>query len=129
MVPRSMAVLAAIFSVFLAGTGVASAHANLLRANIKNNQVLHVRQVPGQIVGTFAEVLDPNHSWMAVFEGVADHGLVTEKQHSRVNFQNPHQMTLKLPKLAPDKYYLIWYTHSAADSHYAAGILYFQVVT
>jgi methionine-rich copper-binding protein CopC len=125
---RLLAALAACILALSMGVGAVSAHANLLHSNIKNNQILHVGQVPRQITGTFAEPLDPKQSWMAVFEGVADHGLVTEKQHSVVNYKNPKQMTLKLPKLDPDKYYLIWYTHSAADGHYAAGILYFQVV-
>jgi methionine-rich copper-binding protein CopC len=65
---------------------------------------------------------------MKVFEGQADHGLVTEKQSSVVSYKNPKVMTLQLPKLQPEKYYLIWYTHSAADGHFAAGIVYFQVV-
>lgn len=128
MTVRISAALTALVLALAAGVSPASAHASLQHANIKNNQVLHVSQVPAQITGTFAEPLDPSKSWMAVFEGVADHGLVTEKQHSIVNYKNPHRMSLKLPKLQPDKYYLIWYTHSAADNHYACGILYFQVV-
>lgn len=64
---------------------------------------------------------------MAVFEGAADHGLVNEKTHSVVNFRNPKEMTLTLPRLQPEKYYLIWYTRSAVDGHYAAGIVYFRV--
>lgn len=124
---RLLAAASAALLLTFAGSGIASAHANLIKANIKNNQILKVGHVPTKIVGTFAQDLDPKHSWMAVFEGVADHGLITEKEKSVVNYKSPEHMTLKLPKLAVDKYYLIWYTHSAVDGHYAAGILYFQV--
>jgi methionine-rich copper-binding protein CopC len=115
----------------LAGTGgEVSAHANLVHCSIKNGQIFHLGHVPAQITATFAEDLDPNQtrSWMAVFEGQADHGLVTERQISRVLFQHPDQMILNLPKLIVERYYLIWHTHSEIDGHYAAGIVYFRVV-
>src|SRR5947209_17048057 len=91
---------AALLSLAVAAPG-ALAHANLIRSTIKNNQVLKAGHTPKQVVGTFAEELDPkaSSSWMKVFEGEADHGLVTEKRHSTVNFKNPKQMTLPLPKL------------------------------
>jgi methionine-rich copper-binding protein CopC len=113
----------------MGSVGSVSAHANLVRCSIKNNQVFRAGHTPSQITAFFAEELDPKpaRTWMAVFEGQADHGLVTEKQHSVVNFKNPNEMTLKLPKLGKEKYYLIWYTHSALDNHDAAGIVYFQV--
>jgi methionine-rich copper-binding protein CopC len=115
--------------VFSVGAPRAFAHANLTHATIKNNQVFRAGHTPKQVVGTFAERLDPNptKTWMKVFEGEADHGLVTEKQHSTVNFRNPKQMILPLPRMGKGKYYLIWYTHSAEDGHFAAGIVYFSV--
>jgi methionine-rich copper-binding protein CopC len=122
-----LALALALVSVLLA-VGFASAHANLISANIKNHEVFRYGHTPHQIVAKFAQELDPAKSWMAVFEGVADHGLVTEHQHSKVSFKNPKVMTLTLPKLQPDKYYLIWYTHSLEDGHYAAGVVYFSVV-
>lgn len=127
MVRHIVAIAIAVFALLSTSLGSASAHANLLSANIKNNQVLRFGHTPKAIKATFAEELDPKKSWMAVFEGVADHGLVTEKQHSVVDFNHPKHMSLTLPKLAKDKYYLIWYTHSTTDNHYAAGILYFSV--
>ncbi|MBV9281188.1 MAG: copper resistance protein CopC [Chloroflexi bacterium] len=122
--------VAALCAVLLLGVtaGAVSAHASLQTCSIKNNQVFHAVGAPHMVTATFAEPLDPKFSWMKVFEGQADHGLVTEKQNSVVSFKNPKVMTLKLPKLQPEKYYLIWYTHSAADGHFAAGIVYFQVV-
>ncbi|MGH2441746.1 MAG: copper resistance protein CopC [Chloroflexota bacterium] len=109
------------------GPGHALAHANLLHSNIKNNEILRAGHTPKLITARFAEQLDPGKSWMAVFEGVADHGLVTERTRSKVLFQHPTRMILKLPKLRKERYYLIWYTKSAIDGHYAAGIVYFQV--
>ncbi len=106
----------------------ALAHASLTTANIKNGEVFHVKTAPKTLTAYFAESLDPNKSWVNVFEGVADHGLINEKTHSIVNYKNPKEMTLKLPALAPDKYYFVWYTHSAEDGHYACGIVYFSVV-
>ena len=111
-----------------ASTGSALAHASLTRANIKNGAVYHVKNAPKVLQAFFAENLDPKKSWVNVFEGVADHGLVNEKTKSVVNFKNPKEMTLQLPKLIPDKYYFVWYTHSEDDGHYAAGVVYFSVV-
>lgn len=126
MAKHTMAAVVAALILVGASSGVVSAHANLLHSNIKNNEVFSVGHTPKMVTAFFAEDLE-SPSWMAIFEGVADHGLVTEKQHSHVNFKNPKEMILPLPSLAKDKYYLIWYTHSADDGHYAAGILYFQV--
>jgi methionine-rich copper-binding protein CopC len=111
-----------------ATAGSALAHASLAHANIKNGAVFHVKTAPKTLQAFFAENLDPKQSWVNVFEGVADHGLVNEKTKSVVNFKNPKEMTLRLPTLQPDKYYFIWYTHSEDDGHYAAGIVYFTVV-
>lgn len=131
MKTRAAASLAALILLLAASSGLASAHANWLHGTIKNNQVFRYGHTPKVIKGFFAENLDPNknHSWMAIFEGVADHGLVTEKDHSVVNYKNPKEMilTLKHTKLRRDKYYLMWYTRSAADGHYAAGIINFTV--
>ena len=122
-------VVAFMAAVLLLGTSVsgALAHANLLRSNIKNYQVFRLGHAPRMITAFFAEELDPKPSWMAVFEGEADHGLVNERQHSVVNFKNPKEMTLRLPKLDRGKFYLIWYTRSTEDNHYAAGVIYFSV--
>jgi methionine-rich copper-binding protein CopC len=123
-----LAASAAVLLLLFTTTGLASAHASLIRANIKNNAVFHRGHTPTTLQAFFAESLDPKQSWINVFEGVADHGLVNEKTRSVVNFRNPKEMTLKLPTLQPEKYYFIWYTHSAEDEHYAAGIVYFRVV-
>jgi methionine-rich copper-binding protein CopC len=117
----------ALLLAFVSTSG-ALAHASLTHANIKNGAVYHVKSVPKTLQAFFAETLDPKASWINVFEGVGDHGLVNEKTKSVVNFKNPKEMILRLPKLQPDKYYFVWYTHSEDDDHYAAGIVYFRVI-
>jgi methionine-rich copper-binding protein CopC len=109
-------------------TSRAFAHASLSHANIKNGAVFSVNAAPKVLQTYFAENLDPNLSWVNVFEGVADHGLVNEKTKSAVNFKNPKEMTLQLPRLRPGSYYFVWYTHSEDDGHYAAGVVYFRIV-
>jgi methionine-rich copper-binding protein CopC len=122
-----IACLLALLFAF-ASTGDALAHASLTRANIKNGEIFHVKSAPKTLQAFFAETLDPKASWINVFEGVGDHGLVNEKTKSIVNFRNPKEMILRLPKLQPDKYYFVWYTHSEDDGHYAAGVVYFGVI-
>lgn len=127
---KSRILVASLLALLLgfASTGGALAHASLSRSNIKNGAVYHVKTAPKVLQAFFAENLDPKQSWVNVFEGVADHGLVNEKTKSVVNFRNPKEMTLRLPRLQPDKYYFVWYTHSEDDGHYAAGVVYFSVV-
>jgi methionine-rich copper-binding protein CopC len=125
-------VLGMVAAVALFGTTTsgALAHAGLVHCSITNNQVFRYGHTPSKITAFFAEELNPapSKTWMAVFEGQADHGLVTENQHSTVPYRNPREMTLPLPrKLGREKYYLIWYTRSAIDDHTAAGIVYFRV--
>jgi methionine-rich copper-binding protein CopC len=128
MAKRFAVAIAAACIVLLSGTGGVSAHASLTRCSIKNNEVFRVGHTPKQVTAYFAEPLDPNKSWIAIFEGQADHGLVTEKHHSQVSFKNPQEMTLRISeKLGKEKYYLMWYTRSAKDGHFAAGIVYFRV--
>lgn len=124
---RLVAAIAAVLLLTIFGSGSASAHAGLVRSSIKNNAVFRLGHAPHTVQAFFAEDLDPKTSWIAVFEGRADHGLVTEKEHSIVNYKNPKEMTLQLPRLGKERYYLIWYTHSTEDGHFAAGIVYFQV--
>ncbi|HLJ67576.1 MAG TPA: copper resistance protein CopC [Chloroflexota bacterium] len=124
---RVLAALAAVTMLALATTGSALAHASLTHANIKNGQTFKVGHTPRVLEAFFAENLDPRTSWINVFEGIADHGLVNEKTRSKLNFRNPRELVLQLPKLAADRYYFIWYTHSAEDGHFAAGIVYFTV--
>ena len=128
MKARILTACSLVLLLAFASTGGALAHASLIRANIKNGAVYHVKTAPKMLQAFFAENLDPKQSWVNVFEGVADHGLVNEKTKSVVNFKDPKELTLQLPTLRPDKYYFMWYTHSEDDGHFAAGIVYFSVV-
>jgi methionine-rich copper-binding protein CopC len=125
---RILAACTLISFLVLATTSDVLAHANLMHATIKNGAVFHVNTAPKALQAYFAENLDPKQSWVNVFEGVADHGLVNEKTKSVVNFKNPKEMALQLPKLRPGKYYYVWYTRSEDDGHFAAGVVYFSVV-
>ena len=127
MVRRITLACAAALVLALSGWAQVFAHASLTSCTIKNNDIFPLAHAPRTVIATFAEPLDPKQSWINVFEGVADHGLVNEKTRSIVNFKNPKQMTLRLPALHRERYYLVWYTHSAADGHFAAGIVYFRV--
>ncbi|GAC1326044.1 MAG: hypothetical protein NVS2B16_00750 [Chloroflexota bacterium] len=127
MLMRFVAAIAAVTLFAATEQSSAFAHASLQACSIKNNQVFSAAHAPSRVTATFAEPLEPSKSWINVFEGVADHGLVNENFHSRVSFKNPKQLTLTLPRLHPGTYYLMWYTHSAADNHFAAGIVYFRV--
>src|SRR5438309_11862273 len=108
------AALAAAFIGAFSGASLASAHASLTRCSIKNNQAFTVKNAPKKVTAFFAEPLDPAKSWINIFEGEADHGLVNETTRPKV--VGPTEIALKLPKLRRGKYYMIWYTHSAKDS-------------
>jgi methionine-rich copper-binding protein CopC len=123
---RVIAAVAATILIVGTHTMSASAHASLQKCSIKNGQVFRVGHTPKQVTAFFAEELDPKQSWVKLFEGIADHGFV-EKEKFVVNFKNPKEAMVTLPALGKEKYYLIWYPHSAIDGHYAAGILYFEV--
>ena len=126
MMIRAISALAAGLTLTVAGVTSASAHASLQKCSIKNGEVFHVGHTPRQVTAFFTEDLDPKQSWVKVFEGIADHGLV-EKESFVVNYKNPKEIILNLPPLGKEPYYLIWYTHSADDGHFASGIVYFQV--
>jgi methionine-rich copper-binding protein CopC len=117
-----------VCTLLLAEPGKVLAHANLISCSIKNSQTFSVHKAPGTITGTFTEELTPKKSWMSVFEGDADHGLVNETTTAVVNFNKPKTMTLRIKrKWRKGPFYLIWYTVSAVDGHKAAGIVYFKV--
>ena len=122
-----VASIAALLLVASAGLHTASAHANLVKCSIKGGQVFHAGHSPSTIQAFFAEDLVPSQSWISLYFNQEDHGLVNETTKSKVNFQNPKEITLRVPKLDPGLYDLIWYTHSADDGHWAAGNVFFRV--
>jgi methionine-rich copper-binding protein CopC len=128
-----VAAVAATLLLTTAGFHNALAHASLVRCTIKGGEVFKAGHTPRTIQAFFAEDLVPNQSWINVYENQADHGVVVESkpptQLSHINFKNPKELILQLPKLDPGMYDLIWFTHSADDGHWAAGNVFFRVTT
>ena len=108
--------------------GVASAHASLVRANIKPGQVFAHNAYPRTLTAFFAENVNPKGSWVHVFEGdpKGDHGMV-EPNNVQFPFKNPKEITVGLPTGLKGLYTVIWFTTSADDGHKAASAFNFTV--
>ena len=78
----------------LSMAGVASAHASLVRANIKPGQVFAHNGYPRTLTAFFAENVNPKGSWVHVFEGdpKGDHAMVEPS-----NVQFPSRIRRRLP--------------------------------
>ena len=118
----------------LAGTltlslaGVASAHASLVRANIKPGQMFGRTTYPHVLTAFFAENVNPRGSWVHVFEGdpKSDHAMV-DLGNVQFPFKNPKEITVGLPKGLKGLYTVIWFTTSADDGHKAGSAFNFSV--
>jgi methionine-rich copper-binding protein CopC len=112
----------------LSMAGVASAHASLVRANIKPGQVFAHNAYPRTLTAFFAENVNPKGSWVHVFEGnpKGDHGMV-EQGNVQFPFKNPKEITLGLPRGLKGLYTVIWFTTSVDDGHKAASAFNFTV--
>ena len=123
-----------IAAVALAALGVlpfaatASAHASLVRANIKPGQVFSHNGYPRTVTAYFAENINPKGSWVHVFEGdpSGDHGLV-DLENVQFPFKNPKEITVGLPKGLKGLYTLMWFTKSVDDGHMAGNAFTFTV--
>src|SRR5437773_9198717 len=75
---RALAAALLAGALMLGVAGIASAHASLVRANIKPGQVFAHNAYPRTLTAFFAENVNPKGSWVHVFEGAAtsDHVLV-----------------------------------------------------
>ena len=124
----------ALAAGLLAGTlvlsmaGVASAHASLIRANIKPGQIFAHNAYPRTLTAFFAENVDPKGSWVHVFERdpKGDHAMV-DLGNVAFPFRNPKEITVGLPKGLKGLYTVIWFTTSADDGHKAANAFNFTV--
>lgn len=107
---------------------VASAHASLVKANIKPGQVFSRSGYPRTITAYFAENVNPKASWVHVFEGdpSGDHGMV-DLGNEKFPFSNSKEITVGLPKGLKGLYTLMWYTTSADDGHEAGNAFTFTV--
>ena len=118
----------------LAGTltlslaGVASAHASLVRANIKPGQIVAHNAYPRTLTAFFAENVNPRGSWVHVFEGdpKGDHAMV-DLGNVQFPFRNPKEITVGLPKGLKGLYTVIWFTTSVDDGHKAGSAFNFSV--
>ena len=108
--------------------GIASAHASLVRANIKPGQVFAHNGYPRTITAYFAENINPKGSWVHVFEGdpSGDHGMV-DRGNEQYPFKNPKEITVGLPKGLKGRYTLMWFTKSADDGHEAGNAFTFTI--
>lgn len=108
---------------FFASTAEAHAFLNSCKGLPRNGVVT---SVPKVLTCTFAEGVNPKGSFIKIVEATGDGG-EDDLGNSAVSFSNAHQMTVGVPKLAPGKYYLMWFTISADDGHKAGGVLPFTV--
>jgi hypothetical protein len=86
-------------ALILPFSGIASAHASLVKANIKPGQVFPTGAYPRLLTAFFAENVNPKNSWIHVFEGdpSGDHGMV-DLGNEVYPFKNPKEITVSLPK-------------------------------
>jgi methionine-rich copper-binding protein CopC len=112
----------------LSAAGIASAHANLVRANIKPGQVFAANAYPRVLTAFFAENVVPRSSWVHVFEGdpASDHGMV-DLGNETYPFKNSKEITVGLPAGLKGPYTVIWFTKSADDGHVAGFNFSFSV--
>jgi copper transport protein len=112
----------------LLAVGLASAHASLVKANIKAGQIFALNAYPRTLTAFFAENVNPKTSWIHVFEGdpKGDHGLV-DSDNVQFPFKNPKEITVGLPKGLKGLYTVIWFTQSADDGHKAGNSFTFTV--
>jgi methionine-rich copper-binding protein CopC len=122
-----VACLAAI-PLLLVGPGTVSAHASLVRANIKPGQVFRHNAYPRTLTAFFAENVDPKGSWVHVFaaDPKGDHALA-DQDNVRFPFRNPKEITVGLPRGLKGAYTVIWYTISVDDRHKAGSAFSFTV--
>jgi methionine-rich copper-binding protein CopC len=112
----------------LSMAGVASAHASLVRANIKPRQIFAHNAYPRVLTAFFAENVNPKGSWVHVFEGdpKGDHGMV-DLGNVRFPFKNQKEITVGLPRGLKGLYTVIWFTTSADDDHKSGSAFTFTV--
>ena len=125
---RFVAACALAGALALPLAGVASAHASLVRANIKPGQVFAHNAYPRTLTAFFAENVNPKVSWVHVFESdpKGDHGMVDAGKNS-YPFKNPKEIATTLPKGLKGLYTLMWFTQSADDGHWAGNAFNFTV--
>ena len=125
---RLAAAGALVSATMCCATGVASAHASLVRANIKPGQVFAHNKYPRTLTAYFAENVKPSVSFIHVFEAdpKGDHALVDNGKLA-FPFKNPKEITVGLPAGLKGAYTVMWFTTSADDGHRAGSAFSFTV--
>jgi methionine-rich copper-binding protein CopC len=125
---RLVAACALASALALPFAGVASAHASLVRANIKPGQVFAHNAYPRTVTAFFAENVNPRGSFLHVFEADprGDHGMV-DLGTDTFPFKNQKEITVGLPKGLKGPYMVMWFTVSADDGHKAGSAYTFTV--
>ncbi len=122
MLKRSIRASVLTLLVALLLTGVASAHAILVRSDPADGAVLNAS--PGHLRLWFSEPLLLNFT---SFELIDSHGRPITLTNFHLDDQDPAEIVIDLPGLKPDAYRLTWKTVSSDDLHTSTGSLVFGV--
>lgn len=120
--------LLAASACLFGSSGLASAHASLMHANISADQVFAHNAYPRTLTAFFTENIKPSASWVHVFEGdpSGDHGRVDGGKLG-FPFTHPKEITTTLPAGLKGRYTLMWFTTSEDDGHVAGNAYTFTV--
>ncbi len=121
---RVLAVLGLVIGTYAVLPHVVQAHATLAKCTVAAGA--HLTATPKTITCTFVEGVNPQGSFIGVFQATGDKGEV-DSQNSAVSFSNAMQMTVSVPALAKGSYNLLWVTISANDGHHAGGYVPFTI--
>jgi methionine-rich copper-binding protein CopC len=108
-------------ALLLAGTGVALAHASLMRAAPPAGST--VKRPPSEASLSFSEALEPAFSRIEVRDAA---GHRVDKDDSRVAPDNPKRLTVSLTPLGPGTYKVVWRVLSV-DTHTTNGEYLFTI--
>ncbi len=122
MLKRSIRLNLILLFVVLSLTGVASAHAILVRTDPLDGATLAT--APDHIRLWFSEGVALN---FASFELVDGHGQHTALTQFALDAQDDAQIVIDVPSLRPDAYRLIWKAASSDDLHLSSGSIVFGV--
>src|SRR6185437_12324607 len=116
-------VLCIVFLLLIATTGIALAHANLVRSDPPANASLKV--APTRVQLWFSEELEPSFSKVVVYDTSQQ---VVDRGDSHVAPDDPRSMIVSLkPNLPNGTYAIAWETQSRIDGHVVRGIVPFGV--
>ena len=113
----------AIFLILLL-SGVASAHALLMRSDPAAGAILDYNSAPSQLRLWFTEEINPALTKAVV---VDHNNKEVDLQNSHVNSSDPRELDTGLHQLQPGFYVVVWKSVSAEDGHATGGNFLFRV--